>query len=468
MRPNALARLAIAALVTVTLILAPSARARSQECDPLMLPGCPFALGSSRLGSLTKPGDIHVYLIQVPVAGTLRIWLTNRSHIGLGLRVQSPTGEIVTGFDAEKSESPETTVDVTEPGQYWVSVAMSVTRREIEAGLGTLAYQLGIYASRPIMDAAATAGERVVAAPLERTYNVGFTPDGSQIVASTAPLGVALWTVGGDGPPRTVAPGAANPKVSPDGRLLATSILDGGRGAIQVWRIADGGLLWTSPPQEKWVVDLAWSPDGETVASTASQDDNSIGGRIRFWRAAAGEQTFSIDTERWDTPEALAFSPDGRLIAVGLGPDTATKRVLLIDVAKRQVVGALESERGRFAISGVAFSPDGTVLAATSNPRVYLWRLADGALIGKLEHGQDARGLASPAFSPDGLHLATGHGLSLISAGGFVHVWRVGDGTRVQTFTGHTWRVTGVAYAPDGQHLASSSLDGTIRLWTLP
>ncbi len=47
-------------------------------------------------------------------------------------------------------------------------------------------------------------------------------------------------------------------------------------------------------------------------------------------------------------------------------------------------------------------------------------------------------------------------------------LWRVADGTLLATLTGHTDQVTSVAFAPDGQTLASGSWDGTVRLWGVP
>ncbi|MCS6923577.1 MAG: caspase family protein [Fimbriimonadales bacterium] len=67
--------------------------------------------------------------------------------------------------------------------------------------------------------------------------------------------------------------------------------------------------------------------------------------------------------------------------------------------------------------------------------------------------------VTSVAFSPDGRYLASG------SADNTVRLWRVADGTLVRTLTGHKNEVTSVAFSPDGQYLASGSWDKTVRLW---
>ena len=69
-----------------------------------------------------------------------------------------------------------------------------------------------------------------------------------------------------------------------------------------------------------------------------------------------------------------------------------------------------------------------------------------------------SKGVHSVAFSPDGQLIATG------SLDGAVKLWKP-DGTELQTLLGHTDRVWGVAFSPDNSLLASASADGTVKLW---
>ncbi len=64
------------------------------------------------------------------------------------------------------------------------------------------------------------------------------------------------------------------------------------------------------------------------------------------------------------------------------------------------------------------------------------------------------------AFSPDG---------SLLATGGYEppKLWDLATGQELVTFAGHTGAVSGLAFSPDGNRLASSSLDGTTRVYTL-
>jgi WD40 repeat protein len=63
------------------------------------------------------------------------------------------------------------------------------------------------------------------------------------------------------------------------------------------------------------------------------------------------------------------------------------------------------------------------------------------------------------AFSPDGTVLATD------SADGTARLWNPAVGASVRTLTRRTDMVTGVAFSPDGTVLATASADGTAQLW---
>jgi len=161
--------------------------------------------------------------------------------------------------------------------------------------------------------------------------------------------------------------------------------------------------------------------------------------------------TLGVLTGHTDAVTSVAFSPDGKLLASGSQDDT----VILWDVSSGQEVRTLKDTH---AVSSVAFSPDGKLLASGSrDDTVMLWDVASGQEVRTLTGHTDT--VTSVAFSPDGKLLASG------SQDDTVMLWDVASGQEVRTLTGHTDHVTSVAFSPDGKLLASGSQDDTVILW---
>jgi Caspase domain/WD domain, G-beta repeat len=153
-----------------------------------------------------------------------------------------------------------------------------------------------------------------------------------------------------------------------------------------------------------------------------------------------------------DWVNGVAFSPDGRLLATA--SDDMTAR--LWDPATGEHRRTLTGHDG--PVNGVAFSPDGRLLATTSNDgTARLWDPATGEHRRTLAgHDGDVIGVA---FSPDGQLLAT------TSSDQTARLWDPATGAHWRTLTGHDNAVWGAAFSPDGRLLATTSSDKTARLW---
>ena len=185
---------------------------------------------------------------------------------------------------------------------------------------------------------------------------------------------------------------------------------------------------------------IAFSPDGIHIAVSSN-----IG--IWLYDARTGRELALLDTQSiWGNP--LAFSPDGTKLAAPDGP------IKLWDVSTQTKIATFEGQ----AVGAVAFSPDGTKLASGSMDKtVKLWDVSTGRNISTLTgHTELPR---SVAFSPDGTKLASG------SVDKTIKLWEVSTGRNINTLTGHTGMVQSIAFSPDGTTLASGSQDATVRLW---
>jgi uncharacterized protein (TIGR03067 family) len=149
---------------------------------------------------------------------------------------------------------------------------------------------------------------------------------------------------------------------------------------------------------------------------------------------------------------ALAFSPDGKVLAAGNG----IRGLWLWDVKTGEHLASLEGHTAD--ISCVKFSPDGKILASSSlDTTIHLWDLQAGKYLATL--GPMYGSVYSVDFSPDGKAIAIGGTFETIK------LRDVATGKTIRTFEGHTKTVYSVVFSPDGKLLASAGEDNVVRLW---
>jgi WD40 repeat protein/transcriptional regulator with XRE-family HTH domain len=230
--------------------------------------------------------------------------------------------------------------------------------------------------------------------------------------------------------------------LSLDGTVLATGGTDG---AVRLWRITDGKLLWIGRGHNHWVFSLTFSRDQTKIIS------GSPDATLRVWDVATGEQ-LNLWRNTGDEITTLDCSLENILVIGGSAPQST-----LIDIETGKHLRALQGHGGS-RILAVAFSPDGrTVLTGSTDHTLKLWEVETGNCLQTFVGHID--GVRSVAFSPDGKTIASG------SIDRTIKLWQIETGNCIGTLTAHQGMILDLAFSPGGSILTSASMDRTLRLW---
>jgi WD40 repeat protein len=207
---------------------------------------------------------------------------------------------------------------------------------------------------------------------------------------------------------------------------------------------------------EKPVRTLVYSADGSLLTSAG---DNQL---VRTWASDSGAPVDTYEGHKAPVAAAalladgsiLSAAADSGLILWNSNPPWTLERT----------IGNVDDPATFVArVTALAFSPDGKLLATgggdpSRSGELKIFGIADGALVRAVAdaHSDTVFGLE---FSPDGAYLASS------AADRFVKVFKVADGTLARSFEGHTHHVLDVSWKSDGKVLASSGADNVIKVW---
>jgi WD40 repeat protein len=228
---------------------------------------------------------------------------------------------------------------------------------------------------------------------------------------------------------------------SSNGKVVASAGFDS---YIRLWDIASGKELSSfQTPKDEPIDGLALSPDSKMLASVQ-------GKFVRLWGVATGKELSRLTDLDWGG-FSIVFSPDARFLAAA----TPLQGTVLW---APQTGKSARRFTGEHLVQAVAFSPDGKLLASGDTAGVVRLRdVATGRLL--REFKAHTKEILDLAFSPDGQIVASG------SADRTVRLSEVASGKELRRFTGHSGPVTSVSIAPGGKLLVSGSEDTTALVW---
>ena len=274
----------------------------------------------------------------------------------------------------------------------------------------------------------------------------GFTPDSKSVLTADTAGTLRVWETATGKELRQFERclGYCSPiAFLSDGATVAA----GGRNynSICLCDVSTGRRCWPGDDRQSAIHAVAFSPDGTLLASGG--DDN----RVRLWNTATAKEwrtSAGMPRVMWIyiCPRTARHWHPGEVIAKSVSGTLATGRAI------RQI-GEMKTDD-----SCAALSPDGAILASGGGDEpVNLSETNTGKVVRKC--GAELIKATFVVFSPDGKTLASG------SADNAIHLWETATGREIRRLMGHQGKVRTGTFCRDGASLITAGEDKSLRAW---
>jgi WD40 repeat protein len=282
---------------------------------------------------------------------------------------------------------------------------------------------------------------------------------------------------------------------SADGTHLAASNAD----FIHIWDLARTDEKTVLVGHEGGIPCAAFHPNGRLLA-TGGKDR-----QVRFWLSATGQLDRSLTLG--EAVQALAFSADGRLLAIGCLGRTSAQHLRLIDVESKGIVYEAKPAMGRVHSLAWAEGPDGRYLAGCGPHGVALWKVPKDLPVRldevfqldrewclatvlnsdarwmvwaqddwRLQAWDVARRQERPLHAPpmlQGWHgvafLPDGESIIYVTKSGVAEVWNVKEDRHIDSFgEPGTFSAPHIALSPNGTWFAALTQPDAVSIWHMP
>ncbi len=304
-----------------------------------------------------------------------------------------------------------------------------------------------------------------IAAHKDKVTSLVISPDGWEIVSGSRDRTICFQNIlSGEILVRNCSAEINSLAISRDGKYLLSS--DGDEGIIKVWDLKEKNFISRFQGHSLKITSLGFSTDGNLIAS-ASYDQY-----IKIWGFDSND-VHNIKQQAKclcsaNSITAATLTPDSKHVIWGSLYGTVNAWDIKTDSQNQDKPQHIyHADDG---ISSVALSPDNKFVALGSikSDRITILNAENFSKIKEWKHGT---GLDAPigilreiygvtvSYSPNGQQLASG------SVDGTIKIWDITTGDEICSFNEHKDWIASLSFSPDGRYLVSGSGDTTVKIW---